>query len=218
MGARTGRRGGRRLRVTPLPRLHVITNDEILGDPHRIDLIPSLSSEGVAIHLRSRLLTGEQLYELARRIRDGSSTAWVVINDRVDVAIAAEANGVHLPKSGLPTESVRRLWGDRIAIGRSVHDSAGVATAISEGADYAMLGPIWKTSSHPARRAIGLQAIQHATAGPVIAIGGVTPDRVLACRRAGAYGVAVISAIWDAPNPASVVNEIRLLLEKAQDP
>ena len=90
-----------------------------------------------------------------------------------------------------------------------------MARTMMEGADYAILGPIWQTRSHPARQTIGLQAIRQASGGPVIAIGGITPDRVHACTEAGAYGVAVISAIWDAPTPASVVNQIRLLLEAA---
>jgi len=198
--------------VKTVPRLHIITNDAILGDRARIDQIPGFMHPNVAIHLRSRLMSGEQLCEIANWIRGKSANGQIFINDRVDVALAASTDGVHLPEAGLPTKAVHALWGNRLTVGRSVHDPNAVATATAEGADYAMLGPIWETPSHPARPGLGLAALERATGGRVIAIGGITPDRVEPCIRAGAHGVATISAVWYAPEPASAVDAMRLLL------
>jgi thiamine-phosphate pyrophosphorylase len=200
--------------VNPIPRLHIITNDDILEDRGRIDLIPEMLEPGVAIHLRTRRLTGNRLYEIAHWLRESRPDGWIVINDRADIAVAAEVTGVHLPEAGLPTAEVRRLWGGKhqLTIGRSVHSAAAVCVAIAEGADYALLGPIWNTPSHPQRTGLGLEALDPRNGGPIIAIGGITVDRVLACIEAGAYGVAAIAAIWNAPRPASAVSHMRLLL------
>lgn len=195
-----------------VPRLHIITDDAILGDRARIDQIPAFMHPDVAVHLRSRVIGGEHLCEIANWIRGESTKGQIFINDRVDVALAASADGVHLPEAGLPTTTVHALWGNRLTVGRSVHDPNAVAPATAEGADYVIMGPIWDSPSHRARPGLGLAALERATGGRVIAIGGITPDRVEPCIRAGAYGVATISAVWYAPEPASAVDAMRLLL------
>jgi thiamine-phosphate pyrophosphorylase len=138
----------------------------------------------------------------------------VMINDRVDLALALGADGVHLRADSLPVAVARRLLGADRLIGVSAHSTDEVARAESDGADFAVLGPIYET---PSKRAygppIGLRPIEEARRRcriPVFAIGGITVARVAEVRRAGAYGVAAVSAILSA---ASVEAAIRQFLD-----
>jgi thiamine-phosphate pyrophosphorylase len=147
--------------------------------------------------------------------------ARLFVNDRVDVALLAGAEGVHLPAGGLPISKVRALVGPDRWIGRSTHSPAEAQRAADEGADYVFLGPIWETPSHPGqgrergrgRPGIGVTAIEQVRAVRIIAIGGITPDRVAHCLDAGAYGVAAITSLWRAPDPGSAAAEMLLLLK-----
>lgn len=191
-------------------RLHIITNDEILCRREFCETTRVLAGFNVTLHLRTRTLSGSALYALAVRVRNEVPDAAIVINDRVDVALAARAAGVHLPETGLPAEVVGKIWGTRLMVGRSVHDSDEARATLQAGADYVALGPIWRTTSHPDRPAIGTRAIQAVKAAPVIAIGGVTPARVGQCLAAGAHGVAVISAFWHVPDPGAAIERFRV--------
>ncbi len=190
-----------------------MTNDDIAQRP---DLAPSAravtQAGAVALHARSPGLDGRRLLDLARlleRAVAGTSSV-LLVNDRVDVARVVGAAGVHLPAAGLPVPEARRLLGPGALIGRSAHSPEEARQAHAEGADYVFLGPIWETASHPGTRPLGPDAIAQCTPARVIAIGGITPLRAGLCREAGAYGVAVISAVWNAPDPGGVAREILL--------
>ena len=167
----------------------------------------------VAIHIRGRGLVGAVLADLAQRVRTAAPTAQILINDRADVAKAVNADGVHLPEAGIPTPAARALLGEDAWIGRSVHETTNVTPALESGADYVFLGPIWPSASHPGVPGMGLGALSGAAGRPILAIGGVTPDRAGKARRAGAYGVATVSALWLAEDPGSVAREMLLSLE-----
>jgi thiamine-phosphate pyrophosphorylase len=128
----------------------------------------------------------------------------VVVNGRLDVALAAGASGVHLPAAGLPTREVRRLaeaLGADVLIGRSTHHPDEVARARDEGADYALFGPVWATPGKERRGGpVGLAALERAAAHglPVLALGGVEPGRFAALAAAGARGAAGIRMFRDA--------------------
>jgi thiamine-phosphate pyrophosphorylase len=189
--------------------LHAVTNDEVLSHPDLDALAHCIGQSGhVALHVRSATLPGRTLVEIAHRLRGTGSQ--VFINDRADAVAHAGAAGLHLPAAGLSTEDARRLLGDSVFIGRSAHSPAEARAAHDQGADYVFLGPIWETRSHPARQPLGPDAIGEALPARIIAIGGVTPDRAEACRRAGAYGVAAISALWYAPDPAEAATRMLL--------
>ena len=134
------------------------------------------------------------------------------VNDRLDVALAVPSAGVQLGHGSLPVSAARGLnplwW-----IGRSVHDLAEAEAARTEGADYLVVGPVFATASHPGRAPLGLATLQRivAAAGelPVIAIGGITADRVREVRTSGAYGVAAIRALWDDAEPAEAARRMR---------
>ena len=196
-----------------LPRLHAIT-DERIARRSDIDRIATALSEGggreLAIHARGRALTGREHYELALRLSVIPSPLFV--NDRLDVALAVPTAGVQLGRGSLPVSAARALnplwW-----IGKSVHDLAEAEAAKTEGADYLVVGPVFATASHPGRSPLGLVQLRQivAAAGevPVIAIGGITAERVRAVRSSGAFGVAAIRALWDDAEPAVAARRMR---------
>lgn len=138
----------------------------------------------------------------------------VLINDRVDLALALGADGVHLRADSLPVAVARRLLGFDRVIGVSAHSADDVVRAESDGADFAVLGPIYATpSKRQYGEPIGLRVLEEAGRRcriPVFAIGGITVARVAEVRRAGAYGVAVVSAILSASSAESAT---RLFLD-----
>lgn len=198
-----------------LPRLHIVTDDRTTSLPDLTERVRRLAiSEQIALHLRSSLLLGRRLLELAETLKQilDPAGALLIVNDRVDVALASGAAGVHLPEPGLPVEAARRIAGDRLLVGRSVHQPRAARTGRSDGPDYVFLGPIWPTPSHPETRVLGLDAIREAQPARVIAIGGINAERARECRAAGAYGVAAVSALWDAEDPALAVKAMLLSL------
>ena len=197
-----------------LPRLHAITDERIARRADLLDVARELAKGGgsqLAFHARGRSLSGREHYELAVRLSD-SQTVRLFVNDRLDVALAVPTAGVQLGRGSLPVSAARALnplwW-----IGKSVHDLAEAEAARTEGADYLVVGPVFATATHPGRASLGLerlQAIASAVDGlPVIAIGGVTADRVREVRNSGAYGVAAIRALWDDVEPAEAARRMR---------
>jgi thiamine-phosphate pyrophosphorylase len=166
-------------------------------------LLARFDRDTLLVQIREKDLDGGPLLALARvAIAAG---ARVAINDRVDVAVAAGADGVHLPERGLAIADARALLGgddDRV-LGVSCHDLAGVRGAIAAGVDLVQLGPIWETPGKGP--AIGTDALAAARAAirdagaatRLVAIGGIdSPERIAAAARAGADAVAAIRAIW----------------------
>ena len=143
----------------------------------------------------------------------------IMINDRADMALALGADGVHLRADSLPVAAVRRLLGADRLIGVSAHSADDVARAESDGADFAVLGPIYAT---PSKRAygspIGLRALEEAGRRcrlPVFAIGGITVARVAEVRRAGAHGVAAVSAMLSVASVESATRQFLDALARA---
>lgn len=197
----------------PLPRLHAITDERTARRPDIPAIARALADGGgsdLAFHARGRELTGLELHSLAVQLSNLPS--FLFINDRLDVALAVPTAGIQLGHGSLPVSAARALnplwW-----IGKSVHDLAEAEAARTEGADYLVVGPVFETASHPGRPPLGLErlkAIVLAAEGlPVIAIGGITDERVHEVRSSGAYGVAAIRALWDAADPAATARRMR---------
>jgi thiamine-phosphate pyrophosphorylase len=151
------------------------------------------ASRATVLQLRAPHLTTVQLEREARHLVARSPVP-VLISSRVDVALASGAAGVNLPERDISTADARRLAGDRV-VGRSVHSLDSALQAQAEGADYVIYGPVWKSASHPDVAPIGVDALARVAAAvhvPVIAIGGVTAQRITECHRAGAAGYAAI--------------------------
>ena len=195
----------------PLPRLHAITDERIARRADLDDVARELAAGGgadLAFHARGRALTGLEHYELAVRLSDSPSVR-LFVNDRLDIALAVNAQGVQLGRASLPPEVARRL-DPRWWIGKSVHDWAEAEAAEAEGAEYLVVGPVYATATHPDGRPLGLAPLREiARLGlPMIAIGGVTPERAREVKAAGAYGVAAIRALWDAAEPGAAARRM----------
>jgi len=150
------------------------------------------------VQVRERDLPTRDLLNLVRRCVEaarGTSTR-VLVSDRADVALAAGAHGVHLPSNGVPPSRLRRLVPGGFIIGRSVHDAVEAARVTDEGGvDYLVFGTVFPTSSKPGVPAAGVSALAAAAEAvtvPVLAIGGITLERVSAIAAAGAAGFAAI--------------------------
>jgi thiamine-phosphate pyrophosphorylase len=201
--------------VSPIPPLHAVTDDRVLQLPDFLDRARALAlGPPVALHLRGAL-PARELLRLADALRSitAATATRLMVHDRVDLARLCDADGVHLPSHGLPVATVRRFLGAGALVGRSTHAGDEARTAVADGADYAFLGPIWPTASHPDRAPLGPAVLQSAGLAPVIAIGGVTAPRAAEARAAGARGVAAIRALWDAPDPAAAARSLLLSFE-----
>ncbi len=133
--------------------------------------------------------------EVEARSLGAESPLPVVVSSRCDIALAGGAAGVNLPESDIPVAAARRLLGD-LLVGRSVHSLESALRAEREGADYVIFGPVWASPSHTGANAAGIEAlarVARAVRIPVLAIGGVTVDRIEECHAAGAAGYAAIT-------------------------
>ena len=182
--------------------LYLVTDRTQTGGRPLIPLVRAALRAGLrAIQLREQELTTRSVLALARDLLGPAREAGapLLINDRVDVAASLEGTGVHLRSSSLPVGAARKLLGPDRLIGVSTHTVDEVVRAEADGADFALLGPIYDT---PSKRRygppIGLHPLEEAVKRcrmPVLAIGGITVARVREVRGAGAAGVAVVSAI-----------------------
>ena len=207
----------------PLPRLHAVTDDEVLARGGFVDAARRALAAGgrrLALQLRGRATSGARMHELASALAPAAraSGALLIANERVDLALVAGLDGVHLPGRSLPPDVARRLLPPGRWVGASVHDEAE-ARAAAEQADYLVVGTVFATPSHPGLRGAGTELLARVAAVaplPLIAIGGVTPERTSEVIAAGAAGVAVLSGIWGAPDPeVAVVEYLRCLPQGA---
>ncbi|MBV8713935.1 MAG: thiamine phosphate synthase [Chloroflexi bacterium] len=167
------------------------------------------SAPAAALYLQSR-----QLLNVVRQHR-----ARLAVNDRVDVALAVEADGVHLAGQSLPVAEAVRLGQGRVLVGRSVHGLDEAIKAAEDGADYLTFGHVFPTSTHPGMPPRGLselQAIVEAVDVPVLAIGGITVDNLEDVLATGCAGVAVISAILSSPDPCDAATRLRRGLDHSR--
>jgi thiamine-phosphate pyrophosphorylase len=167
------------------------------------------------IQLREKDASSREFYCLALELRDLTRSRRIplVINDRLDIALAVEADGLHIGQSDLPLDAVRRTAGNRLFVGVSAGTVEEAAAAEKGGADYLGAGAVFPTGSKAdAGDAIGPEAfaaICRAVKIPVIGIGGVGPSNAGAVMKAGAAGIAVISAILSQPDIRAAAAELR---------
>jgi thiamine-phosphate pyrophosphorylase len=190
-------------------RLCLVTDRTLTRGRDLVVVVDECLAAGLpAVQVREKDLGAGDLAFLCRRLRPLTLDrgALLIVNDRVDVALAVGADGVQRTGASLPVEDIRALVDKRLRVGASVHALEEAVEAEVKGADWVFFGPVYDT---PSKRAWGppqglarLEAVAAALRIPVIAIGGLTPARVREARGAGAAGVAAVSAILDTDRPA----------------
>ena len=196
------------------PLLCLVTDRTLGDDGEMVDRIAAAVAGGVdMVQLREKDLPGGRLLELANEISgatDGQSL--LMINERVDVALAAKASGVQLGEEGLPVSTAKQILGPDRLVGRSVHSIEGAVEAARHGADLLVVGTMYETRSHPGAAAIGpalVSEIAKRCSVPMIGIGGINPGNLGKVLRAGAGGVAVISSILAAEDPEQAARDLK---------
>ena len=184
-------------------RLYLVTDRHQTAGRPLLSVLERAVRAGVrAVQLRERDLSTRELLALAADLQQKVREANLFINDRVDLTLALATHGVHLRESSLPTAVVRDLLRPEQLLGRSVHSIEAVAAAEREGADFVVLGPIYETpSKQEYGPPLGLRLLEQAARTariPIFGIGGITAARARDVRRAGGFGIAVLSSILSA--------------------
>lgn len=206
---------------TELGRLHVVTDARDGRDALGV-VAAAVAAGAPVVQVRAKDCTDRVLYDFSRRVVQICTPSGVtcIVNDRVDVALAVGAAGTHLGADDVPIEAVRRVAGPGHLIGGTARDPEQAAALVAEGADYLGVGPGYRTVTKaglPAPlgpEAIG--AVASAVDVPVVAIGGVMAQHVPELVAAGAYGVAVVTAISDASDPVEATRTLLRLLAEAR--
>jgi thiamine-phosphate diphosphorylase len=196
-----------------LPSLCLITDRQRCGEtPLEAVVGEAIKGGANLIQLREKDLPASELLDLATRLREVTrNRALLVINDRLDVALAIGADGVHLPQNGLPVSIARVLLGQHVLVGCSVHSEETAVEAERGGADYVQLGTIYATESKPGAEPAGpdlVRKVSEALSIPVLAVGGVQAGNAAEVIEAGAAGASVISAILGAAEPQAATGQL----------
>jgi thiamine-phosphate pyrophosphorylase len=197
------------------PSLYLVTDRRRTAGRPLLEIVERALDGGAdGVQLREKDLSGAELVRLATALRRLTERygARLLVNDRIDVALAADADGVHLPQDGIPPAAARELLGPGRLIAVSTHSSTEVSAAVGGSADFVVFGPVYATPSKaaygPPRGVRELAGAAAASRVPLLAIGGITRDRIDEVLGAGARGIAVISALLEADDPADAAREL----------
>ena len=199
--------------------LYAITDRKMLGDMSEVEAA-RLCFEGGAdvVQLRMKDTDGGEMLEKAKAIQEIAQQycKFFIVNDRLDIAVLAGADGVHLGQTDIPVQEARRLVGDEMIIGVSASTVEEAVKAVDDGADYIGVGSIFNTSTKPdADQGIGLDTLMdicQAVDVPVVAIGGINKGNIRDVIRAGADGAAVVSAIMAKPDIKAAAHELKVMV------
>ena len=203
--------------MTPNFGVYLVTDAGLSGDRSTPEIVEAAVAGGVdVVQLREKGTTARERYELGTDLRALTRDAGVplIVNDRIDLAAAVDADGVHLGDDDLPVSVARERLGPDAIVGRSVSTPSAAREAEAAGAVYLGVGAVYGTDSKdtsPEQSNVGLdriRAVREATDLPFVGIGGVTPENAAAVVEAGADGVAVISAITGADDPETATPDL----------
>jgi thiamine-phosphate pyrophosphorylase len=194
----------------------VVVTDGPLAAPRAVEEVVSRALEGGAraVQLRNKGDGARDLFTLGRTLRrlTRAAAALLIVNDRLDVALALEADGVHVGPEDLPVAAVRAVAPAGFLVGRSARDPEVARRAVLDGADYVGCGSVYPTSTKgDVGGIIGLDGLRRVVASvevPVLAIGGITAERAPEVATTGAAGIAVVGAVMRAPDPAAAVRAL----------
>ena len=199
--------------------LYLVTDN---GDKDRetfCETVDQAIAGGVTlVQLREKMATSRDFYELALRVKaiTDRHNVPLIINDRLDIALAVNADGLHVGQEDLPVALARRLLGPDKILGVTAATVADAVEAQAAGADYLGSGAVYPTSTKPGKAVLPLMTlsqIKQAVHIPVVAIGGISADNIGALRQSKVDGVAVVSAIMDSSDPAAAARALRILWE-----
>ncbi|MCX8160727.1 MAG: thiamine phosphate synthase [Candidatus Saccharicenans sp.] len=202
--------------------LYLVTDRSLAGRRPLTEVVRLAVAGGVTVvQLREKDCSSREFLQLALALKKIlPAEIPLIINDRLDVALAAEAAGVHLGQSDLPVKVARKYLGRRAIIGLSVENLEQLEEAKDLPVDYLAISPVFatptKTDAGPAWGLAGLARARSLTSLPLVAIGGLNENNVAEVIRAGADGVAVVSAICAAPDPEKSARRLRCLIDKAR--
>ncbi len=203
--------------------LYLVTDRRLSRGRTTLEIVQAAVRGGATcVQLREKEYGTREFIREALAIRDFLKSAGVplIINDRLDVALAVAADGVHLGQSDMPLEMARRIAGDGMCIGISAESLENAVAAERGGADYIGVSPIYetdtKTDTAPALGLEGLRDIRAAVDIPLVAIGGLKPDNVAEVVKSGADGIAVVSAIVAAEDPEKAARELSEIIREAR--
>ena len=201
------------MRPIEAPVLCFVTDQKRCGGRDLAEVVGLAVEHGAGmVQLREKDLSSSDLHDLGKRVKEAiQGRAALIVNGNVEVAIALNAEGIHLPEDGISVREARQVVGANKLIGRSVHSAAGATQAQSDGADYLIAGTIFSTASHPNQPAQGvafLRTLRRHVSLPVLAIGGVTAQNVGDVMATGVSGAAAITAISEANDPGLAAKEL----------
>lgn len=204
-------------------RLYVITGER--GDLEETLAIVEAALKGGAdaIQLRKKTMPKDAQARLALRIREltRAHDALFIVNDHPDLAITADADGVHLGQDDFPPAMIRSLHGFQgRLLGRSTHSLEQVQRAVADGVDYLGVGPVFPTPTKAGRPAVGTGLVREVAEKielPFVAIGGIDLGNASQVIEAGARALAVVRAVYDAGDPSSVARQLRQLIDSKQE-
>ncbi len=190
----------------------MLTDDEVLARPDFVDVAAELARvdpRAWALHVRGPLATGRALHDRIRALVDTGAFPELVVNDRLDVALALGVSRVHLGQRSVSVATARTLLPDGSRIGVSVHSREEASAKHARNADYLMVGHVFPTASHRAAEPVGTGLVRALAARevPVVGVGGISPDRVGVLLEAGAHGVAVLTGVWAAADPTAALED-----------
>ena len=204
--------------------LYLVTDRRLSLGRSTVEVVAAAVSGGVTcVQLREKHCSTREFLEEARRVREllvGTGVP-LIINDRLDVALAVGADGVHLGQNDMHISDARRLVGERLVIGISAESVADAIRAEAEGADYIGVSPVFTTPTKmdtaPPLGLEGLREIRRAVSLPLVAIGSIRHDNAAEVLRAGADGLAVVSAIVSAPCPRTAAAGLRQRIQSTHN-
>ena len=204
--------------------LYLVTDRTLSLGRSTVEVVRAASRGGVScVQLREKGCSTREFVDEARLLKAllAGTGVPLFINDRLDVALAVGADGVHLGQNDLPIADARRLVGNRMIIGISAESVADAVRAEAEGADYIGASPVFttptKTDTAPPLGLDGLRAIRRAVQLPLVAIGGIDANNAAQVLRAGADGLAVVSAIVSAPCPRTAAAGLRQRIQSTHN-
>ncbi|MCS7282230.1 MAG: thiamine phosphate synthase [Anaerolineae bacterium] len=203
--------------------LYVITDSKLSRGRSHLEVIRAAIAGGATVvQYREKEGTTRRMIEEARALRELTRQAGVlfIVNDRVDIALAVDADGVHVGQDDMPASLARKLMGPGKIVGVSVDNLEQALQAERDGADYVGAGPIFATPTKPdAAPPIGLEGLAEICRGvsiPVIAIGGINAENAGTVIAAGAAGIAVVSAVVAAPDVEAAARRLREIVERTR--